>query len=46
MDGVGWVGTAMILSPIFATVLVVVLLTAFATHRQKKRRKDRPSKRG
>jgi len=40
MDGVGWAGTALILSPIFATILVVALLTAFATHRQKKRRRD------
>lgn len=44
MDGVGWAGTAMILSPIFATILVV-LLTGFATHRQKKRRKGPSFKR-
>ena len=45
MDGVGRAGTAMVLSPIFAAVLAVVLLTAFATHRQNKRRRDRPSTR-
>ncbi len=38
MDGVGWAGTAKILSPIFAMLLLVALLTAVATRRQKKRR--------
>jgi hypothetical protein len=40
VDGVGWAGTAMILSPMSATILVVALLTAFATRRQDKRRTD------
>jgi hypothetical protein len=39
MDNVGWAGTAIILSPIFATILLVALLTTFATHRRKKQRR-------
>jgi len=41
MDGVGWFGTAIILSPVLATVLLLALVVAFAMHRtEAKRRKD------